>query len=335
VLSNTSGATFWTFAGQTGQVLQISLNAAEGSDLDTLVRLIGANGEQIDSNDDGGLGYNSLLTTVLPPNAQYLVQADRYSGSGGFTLAAQALPTATLPLDGATVDLDSDRAWTVEGEIGQVLTIDIVDGGDGNYLGVQLFSADGRPIDSSSGSASLVAVLPRSGTFVVVPRFDIDYQSNDALKATLTGAADASNLNDTASQTLYRLATVGAIDLALELYRWGITDGGVQFTPDARMALCWHGALRGAALAVIELCEDLPDPSETTDPSVLALRRDVRGVARTLTGDIDGAIADFEYFVGQNGSYAAQRRDWIERLRAGEPASTVLDAATLRDLLLQ
>jgi hypothetical protein len=83
------------------------------------------------------------------------------------------------------------------------------------------------------------------------------------------------------------------------------------------------------------MCEDLPDASDTSDRSVLALRRDVRGVARALTGKIDGAIADFEYFVSQNGSYAAQRRDWIERLRAGEPVSEVLDAATLRDLLLQ
>jgi hypothetical protein len=275
------------------------------------------------------------LTSVLPPNAQYLVQADRYSGSGGFTLTAVELPTATLPLNGAAVDLDSDRAWTLAGEIGQVLTIDIVDGGDGSYTGVQLFSADGRRIGSSFGSASLVTVLPRSGSYIVAPRFDIDFQSNDALKATLNSAADDRSLNDAASQTLYNLATSNIIDEALELYRWGITDGGVQFTPDARMALCWHGALRGAALAVIEMCEDLPDASDTSDRSVLALRRDVRGVARALTGKIDRAIADFEYYVSQNGSHAAQRRDWIERLRAGEPVSEVLDAATLRDLLLQ
>jgi hypothetical protein len=337
ISSTTNGATFWTFTGRPGQVVQISLNAAEGSGLDPLVRMFDPSVEQIDSDDDGGPGFNSLLTTVLPGSAQHLVQADRYGGSGGFALAAQVLPTATLPLDGATVDLDSDRAWTVEGEMGQVLTIAIVDGGDGSYTSVKLFTADGRPIGFSGGSASLVAVLPRSGIYIVVPRFDLDYESNDALKATLTSAADDRNLNDSASQTLYSLATGGAIDLALELYRWGTTDGVVQFTPDARMALCWHGALRGAALAVREMCEDLPDPSETTDRSVLAQRYDVRGVARALTGDIDGAIADFENYAmhGYGEFQRAQRAEWTARLRAGEPVSEVLDEATLRDLLSQ
>ena len=150
-------------------------------------------------------------------------------------------------------------------------------------------------------------------------------------------AADAANLDEAASQTLYRLATANAIDEALGLYRWGTADGAVQFTADARMALCWHGALRGAIGDVFEVCEDLPDSAEASDPSVLAMRRDVRGLARALSGNKDGAIEDFEVFVasGYDSYQVEQRREWVQRLRADEPVSAIFDEATLEALLQQ
>ena len=47
---------------------------------------------------------------------------------------------------------------------------------------------------------------------------------------------------------------------------------------------------------------------------------DSRGLARALTGDIEGAIADFQVFVEwtSNEERKAQRQEWIKALQAGE-----------------
>ncbi|MCL2939434.1 MAG: hypothetical protein MGU50_24370, partial [Trichodesmium sp. MAG_R02] len=45
-----------------------------------------------------------------------------------------------------------------------------------------------------------------------------------------------------------------------------------------------------------------------------------RGLARALTGDIEGAIADFQVYVNwtSNEEKKAQRQEWIKALQAGE-----------------
>ena len=338
VSSTTSGDTLWTLDAAPGQIVQINLTAEDGSSLDTLLRLFDDNGQQLGSDDDGGAGANSLLTLVLPDRQGYLIQADKYSGSGAFDLAVTELPVEPLPLDGSSTAISADRAWSVQGEAGQVLTVDISDGGDGSYASLQLVTSDGKPVGSGDGNTSLAALLPQSGTYYILPRVDPDY-GGDTMKATLTSAAGAPNLDQAASQTLRNLALNNAIDQALDLYTWGTTDRDVAFTADALNALCWHGAvygaLHGSADWVTTICEELVDTADTTDPYYLTLRHDIRGVARALTGNIDGAIEDFEYFVDNGGDHASQRQEWIDRLRAGEPVADVLDEATLRQLLLQ
>lgn len=47
---------------------------------------------------------------------------------------------------------------------------------------------------------------------------------------------------------------------------------------------------------------------------------DSRGLARSLTGDFQGEIADFQAFVEQtnNDDKKARRQEWIEMLKVGE-----------------
>ncbi len=101
-------------------------------------------------------------------------------------------------------------------------------------------------------------------------------------------------------------------------------------------ALCWFGAIYGAADQVITICEgpgrELP---VRTDLYELAQYHDSRGLARALTGNSDRAAEDFEYYADNGGYYASQRREWAQRLRAGEPVADVLDEATLQELLQQ
>lgn len=60
--------------------------------------------------------------------------------------------------------------------------------------------------------------------------------------------------------------------------------------------------------------------------------RDSRGLARVLTGDIDGALADFRFFVEEGRGDVARREEWITRLAAGEEPAVIFDAATLAAL---
>ena len=79
--------------------------------------------------------------------------------------------------------------------------------------------------------------------------------------------------------------------------------------------LCWFGSLWRHAAEVLAACERAvalaPGHGGTADS---------RGLARALTGDLAGAIADFEAFVAwtSDNEPRAQRQSWIEALRAGE-----------------
>lgn len=113
-----------------------------------------------------------------------------------------------------------------------------------------------------------------------------------------------------------RLAVAGEIALALEAYR-AAQDASERLTITARdwNTLCWRGALWGHAADVMFACERAVALAPE-HPGI----RDSRGLARALTGDVEGAIADFEFFVEQmapGGQARAAREEWIAALRAG------------------
>ena len=93
--------------------------------------------------------------------------------------------------------------------------------------------------------------------------------------------------------------------------------------------VCWDGSLDGAASAVMPACER----AVALAPEDGGIR-DSRGLARALTGDLKGAIEDFEFFVKQaeatgSGANVDWRRAWIAALQDGE---NPFDAATLEQL---
>jgi tetratricopeptide (TPR) repeat protein len=79
--------------------------------------------------------------------------------------------------------------------------------------------------------------------------------------------------------------------------------------------LCWFGSLWGYAAEVLHACDlavaKAPDAEDF---------RDSRGLARALTGNRDGAIADFQAFVNSTKDEfrKSQRLAWINALRRGE-----------------
>ena len=93
--------------------------------------------------------------------------------------------------------------------------------------------------------------------------------------------------------------------------------------------LCWRGATWNQAALVLDACETAvklaPDVSNI---------RDSRGLARALTGNVHGAIADFEFALAQSGStdFVASRTAWVKALREGEDPAVIFDAAELEAL---
>jgi hypothetical protein len=80
-------------------------------------------------------------------------------------------------------------------------------------------------------------------------------------------------------------------------------------------SLCWEGSLQGYAAEVMFACEE----AAVLEPKNIYIL-DSRGLARALTGDISGAIADFKVYLewAYDEAAKAQRQEWIEALRRGE-----------------
>ncbi|MGH8475475.1 MAG: hypothetical protein ACRER2_06840 [Methylococcales bacterium] len=81
--------------------------------------------------------------------------------------------------------------------------------------------------------------------------------------------------------------------------------------------LYWNGALMNFAQQVLPACEKVVADIKTQD---LWMYRDSRGLARALTGNTQGAIEDFEYFIEKTDNEADKklRQAWITALRAGQ-----------------
>ena len=88
--------------------------------------------------------------------------------------------------------------------------------------------------------------------------------------------------------------------------------------------VCWQATLHGFAQRAQPACEAAVAPDTTYLPA-----RDSRAVARALSGDTKGAIADLAYLVehAQAGVFLDKRAKWLEALRAGNNPFTeqVLD----------
>jgi len=112
-----------------------------------------------------------------------------------------------------------------------------------------------------------------------------------------------------------RLAFEGDIPEAVAAYgRASDLNARLTMTAPDWNHLCWQGGLWNRADQVIHAC----DRAVELDPDNLE-HRDSRGLVRSLLGDSNGAITDFEFFIErvQNPNRKAQRQGWVDALRAG------------------
>ncbi|MGB8698100.1 MAG: tetratricopeptide repeat protein, partial [Thermosynechococcaceae cyanobacterium] len=104
----------------------------------------------------------------------------------------------------------------------------------------------------------------------------------------------------------------------------------VQLEPNAvaaLSALCWNGSLLGRAAQVMPACEKAITVAQVPEKD---LYRDSRGLARAMTGNVQGAIADFQAFMQWTTSDIAKayydasdlqkrttrRQNWIQALQS-------------------
>lgn len=127
------------------------------------------------------------------------------------------------------------------------------------------------------------------------------------------------------------LAGQGKITEAIEAYTGArALEPSLSITGWTWRTLCWNGSLLGFAADVMSACEEAV---EAARPDQISWIRGARGLARGLTGDREGAINDFEYFLSAgiaNASQRTQTQDWIAALRAGENPFTAEVLRALR-----
>jgi WD40 repeat protein/energy-coupling factor transporter ATP-binding protein EcfA2 len=94
-------------------------------------------------------------------------------------------------------------------------------------------------------------------------------------------------------------------------------DPSVKIAAETWNVVCWIGSLQGAdaAATVMVACQKALE----AEPDNIGFR-DSRGLARAMSGDPDGAIADFQAYIdsGPNPQFKAQRQEWVKALQSGQ-----------------
>ena len=128
-----------------------------------------------------------------------------------------------------------------------------------------------------------------------------------------------------------KLVERGKVKEAIAAYEQAQTllDPTLQISADSWNILGWYGSLWGYAVDVMYTCERAVELEPEN-----GFYYDSRGLARALTGDYEGAIEDFQFYVewGQNKQpeeLLRKRQDWVRQLKAGR---NPFDAATLEAL---
>jgi WD40 repeat protein len=129
-------------------------------------------------------------------------------------------------------------------------------------------------------------------------------------------------------------AAAAGDDSARALYVQVVEQVSVTHDPGLNNTVCWYGSLYGFADVVLSACERAVSLASLNGSYV-----DSRGLARALTGDLEGAVSDFQYYAdwtqayGFYEPYGAQRAEWVARLTAGE--NPFSDPALLEELFEQ
>jgi tetratricopeptide (TPR) repeat protein len=124
----------------------------------------------------------------------------------------------------------------------------------------------------------------------------------------------------------------GNVDEAIQAYNQALSiDPNVEISAYCWNSLCWFGSLHGRAADVLYACENAMNLEP--EPNVYQVSR---GLGRALTGDLPGALADFQAVLNSDAldfsdDVKQQRQRWVEALNAGENPFTPEELEALRE----
>ena len=174
----------FTFQGTAGQQVEIIVGSDE---LDTYAFLVGPDGAQLMSDDDGGGNLDSRILFTLPTNGTYTIQATTYSDSVTGPIWVSVAEYIVLPIQTQTLSLGqmitasidmqdgqcgaSGRrceAWTLDLSAGQAIQID--NQSESYDVGVRLLNPVMQIVWQNDGyygavPTSPVFVAPYAGTY--------------------------------------------------------------------------------------------------------------------------------------------------------------------------
>ena len=166
--------------------------------------------------------------------------------------------------------------------------------------------------------------------------------NKDTLWANAIGLHKANNIPEALAQESnfqaavelsrgYDLAQEGKIEEALATYQKAQKlDPKLEISAQFWNCLCWHGCLHGYADEILFAGEKAVELEP--DQKVW---QDTRGLARALTGDITGAIADFQValdsdYFDKREKLKAKRQRWLSALKQGKNPFTSKEMEALR-----
>ena len=127
----------------------------------------------------------------------------------------------------------------------------------------------------------------------------------------------------------WHLAVQGRITEALTAYAAAqAIDSTLALWPAAWQTACWHGGLTGQAAVVIAMCDKAVERTPADDERY-ASAHFARGLARALTGNLEGAAADLEPSLDPEED-EGELATWIDALRSGRNPFTPAVIAMLQ-----
>jgi hypothetical protein len=168
----------WIFIGAPGEVAIITMRAPANSSLNSELSLYDANGFQLATSDDFGIGRDASLSYVIPTTGEYRVEARGHNGaSGGVyrlrlaggTCADAGICLGSSPVQGFVAE-GGAQGWQFQGVGGQEVTIEVTAFDQGFDPLLILYGPDGSEIGSDDDGGSnldplLTVTLPNDGFY--------------------------------------------------------------------------------------------------------------------------------------------------------------------------
>lgn len=231
----------YSFNGTAGEIVEIRMNKASGSSLDSYLELRGPN-NYLASDDDGGGSLNSFLRRTLPASGQYTIRTRGYgSSTGAYTISLTKSTSCGGDCEGdprwiafgqttnGTINPNSDRdTYYFSGTSGRVISIQLnkTSGALDPYL--ELWSPSGVKLkvnDDGGGSTNslLVHTLPSNGTYRIIARsWNTSSSGTYSIKLeSVTGSGGSSNLARGKSVRVSSVEFSG-------VEGWKATDGSIS-----------------------------------------------------------------------------------------------------------